>query len=782
MAAGFSNIFKMKLGIQAKLTLIFILISSLPLTLVSIFTVNQQIEFQRDQNIRNMHSDIKGLGERTTLFLTRIESEISLVMKSTEMRKLLNNLKSGIAINDELRKNVEKEFINVVADNTFYRRIDLLSPRGKELISIMNNETPFAVPEENLSRISKNFYVQKVKEMKPGEIDLSPSEIKINNSGKFASVIDFILPVYDDQNKLTSIVSVKLRAENLFEILVPSYGDSPRKIFIVNGEGFYIFHSEKKNNWNSLFTDRFDENIFSDYSTELAQKILNGKENSTVYYKDRIIQYSPIFSGSKAESARYFIAEDVNADVILSSTRELKTLLIFLITIVGIISLLVGYLTAKRFLKPVKKLITGTQIIRSGNLDHKIEATTNDEIKDLIDNFNQLVTEWKLKQLLEKEVQRTERLFSSITQAATDAILEVDADGRVIVWNDAASSIFGFNRDEIKGKKIFSYIIPERHRAVAEVKLKDFLRSDKAETQKNIAENTIEIDALRKDGTEFPAELSISRVILDDKIYATGIIRDVTKRKEMLKELIEAKNKAEVADKLKTEFLHQISHEIRTPLNVLLNYTDYTYEDLLERNHLSEPIEQNLKAMKESGLRIIRTVELILNMSSIQTGTYENKPVPTDLFDEIIQKVYNKYYQYAAEKNLKLNLVKKYNGCKLIVDPYSIEQVLSQLVDNAVKFTERGTIHVHYCVDTEGNIEVSVEDTGIGISDEYMKQLFTPFSQEQHGLSRNYDGNGLGLSLAKKLCEMNNVEILVSSQKGKGTVIKLIFPKSITVN
>src|SRR5690606_32832629 len=157
----------------------------------------------------------------------------------------------------------------------------------------------FAVPEENLSRISKNFYVQKVKEMKPGEIDLSPSEIKVNNSGKFASVIDFILPVYDDQNKLTSIVSVKLRAENLFEILVPSYGDSPRKIFIVNGEGFYIFHSEKKNNWNSLFTDRFDENIFSDYSTELAQKILNGKENSTVYYKDRIIQYSPIFSGSK---------------------------------------------------------------------------------------------------------------------------------------------------------------------------------------------------------------------------------------------------------------------------------------------------------------------------------------------------------------------------------------------------------------------------------------------------------------------------------------------------
>src|SRR5690606_16510814 len=262
MAAGCSNIFKMKLGIQAKLTLIFILISSLPLTLVSIFTVNQQIEFQRDQNIRNTHSDIKGLGERTTLFLTRIESEISLVMKSTEMRKLLNNLKSGIAINDELRKNVEKEFINVVADNTFYRRIDLLSPRGKELISIMNNETPFAVPEENLSRISKNFYVQKVKEMKPGEIDLSPSEIKINNSGKFASVIDFILPVYDDQNKLTSIVSVKLRAENLFEILVPSYGDSPRKIFIVNGEGFYIFHSEKKNNWNSLFTDRFDENIF----------------------------------------------------------------------------------------------------------------------------------------------------------------------------------------------------------------------------------------------------------------------------------------------------------------------------------------------------------------------------------------------------------------------------------------------------------------------------------------------------------------------------------------
>lgn len=761
-----------KPGIQGKLTLIFILLSTLPLILVSIFTVKQQINFKQDENVREMESDIKGLRERTSLFLTRVESEILLVMKSTELKKLLSNLKNNSKIDDKLQQNTEKEFINIVTDNTFYVKIDLLNNRGKEVLSVINDtEKPYAVNRDSLSKSSKNYYVQIARNLKPGEIDLSPSEIRIPNTNTFAPVIDFILPIYDEKEKVSAIVTTKLQAEKLFELLVPSYGSSPKKISIVNGEGYYIFNSERKNNWNSLFTAKNDENLSKDYSDEIAFKILLGKTSTTLYHQDRIIQYSPIFSGSKAKTDRYFIIEDADAEEVMASIDNLKILLIVLILVVTFVSLAVGYLTARQFLKPIKQLIKGTQIIRSGNLDYKLEIATHDEIQDLITNFNQLVVEWKQKQLLEKEVRKSEKLFSSLAQTATDAILETDDKGIAMVWNDAATRIFGFKKEEVLGKNALSLIVPPKYRGIAEKQLSDFLMPDLDDPNGR----TVEITALRKDGSEFPAELSISSVSLDDTRYATGIIRDITQRKRMVEEIIEAKEKAEVAYKLKTEFLNQMSHEIRTPLNIILNFSDYIYFDLKEKGLLSDDITQNLKEIKESGDRIIRTVELILCMSEIQTGSYENKPRKTDIYTDVLMKSFSKYQLAAREKGLQLNLDRNTRNSIFNVDPDSVEQVFNHLIDNAIKFTSTGTITIIIDEDEKNNIIVSIKDTGIGISKEYLPKLFEPFSQEQHGLSRSYEGNGLGLALVKKICEMNNVTIEVSSTKGEGSEVKLTF-------
>ena len=130
------NKFIPRIGIQGKLTFIFILLSSLPLTLLSIYLFNQQIGSWQEENIRNMASEIKGLKSRTTLFLTRVESELTLVMKSTEMKKLLTNLENNYNINSESLSNGEKEFLNIVTDNDFYLKASLLSKKGKEIISI----------------------------------------------------------------------------------------------------------------------------------------------------------------------------------------------------------------------------------------------------------------------------------------------------------------------------------------------------------------------------------------------------------------------------------------------------------------------------------------------------------------------------------------------------------------------------------------------------------------------------------------------------------------------
>lgn len=770
------NIYKIfpRLGIQGKLTVIFILLSTFPLILVSIYTVQQQIEYKKDENIREMASDVKGFKERTTLFLTRVESETMLVMKSTELKKLLNNLNNNVKIDGKLQQNAEKEFLNIVTDNNFYLKIDLLDKRGKEILQVINGNQPYAVPKENLSRNSKNYYLQIAKRLKPGEIELSPSEVKAPTTGKFVPVIDFILPIHNEKNKLAAIVTVNIYAEEFFKLLVPSYGLSSKKIFIVNGEGYYIYNSERKNNWNSLFTDRFDENLYSDYSEEIAAKILNGKSKSIINYKGRIIQYSPIFSGSKAVTDRYFIIEDVDADVIMSSADNQKILLTILIILAGIISLITGILTARKFLMPIKQLIKGTKIIKEGNLDYKLNIKTQDEIQDLIDNFNQLVMEWKQKQILEKEVRKSEKLFSSLTQTATDAILEIDGNGVAKVWNDSATRIFGFKKEEILGKNIFELLVPKKYQSFAQLKLNQFLNGKLDSDQENI----IEVNALRKDGTEFPAELSISKVIIDGNRYVTGIIRDITQRKEMLKELIEAKNKAEISYKLKTEFLNQMSHEIRTPLNVLLNVSEYIYSDLKERGLLDDETNQSLVEIRESTARIIRTVELILNVSQVQTGSYENNPKQIDIYKDVLSNLYSKFRPAALQKGINFELIRKKDETILFADPYSMEQVFNHLIDNALKFTESGDVTIEIDKDETNKVVISIEDTGIGMSEKYLSKIFDMFSQERQGLSRAYEGNGLGLTLVKKLCDMNNVEIEVFSVENKGSKFILTFAQA----
>ena len=762
------------IGIQGKLTAILILLSTLPLILLGIYTVQQQIGFKQDQDIRDIESDVKGLKKRTELFLAKIESEIILIMKSTELKKMLAALENDKPINNQLQQNVEKEFVNILTDNDYYLKINLLNKNGKEIVSAINDgEKPRAVMKNLLSKVPRLFYVSIANEMNPGEINLSPSEIRNPINNKFIPIIDFILPVYNQKNKVSAIVTVNIRSEKLFELLVPSFGTSSKRIIIVNGEGFYIFHSERKNNWNSLFANRFDENIFRDYSHEVAQNILSSKTGTTLRLQNRIVQYSPIFSESKTATNRYFIVEDMPADVVLPSVEKLKLLFLILIIGSGILSILIGFWAARIFLRPIKQLIKGTQIIRNGNLDYELHINTHDEIQELVNNFNQLVVEWRNKQLLEKEVRKSEKLFSTLTQTASDAILEIDGSGNIIVWNDAATRIFGYEKNEVIGKNILPLIVPEKLLVRAEKELTEFLINDHGST----TGRTVEVDAKRKDGSEFPAELSISSLHLDNTSYITGIIRDITQRKKMVQDLITAKEKAEVANKLKSEFLNQMSHEIRTPLNILMTYSEFLYEEMKGKSLLSEDIDMYYSGIKDSGRRIIRTVELILNMSEIQKGTYKNNPKPTDLYSQILKKLCEEFMLAAKIKKLSFTLNCNVESPVANVDPYSAEQLFIHIIDNAIKFTKKGDITISIDKNAAGEIAVSIKDTGIGISQEYMPDLFNLFSQEEQGRSRTYDGNGLGLALVKNLCDLNQIYIDVASVKSQGTTFTLVFKK-----
>ena len=252
-----------------------------------------------------------------------------------------------------------------------------------------------------------------------------------------------------------------------------------------------------------------------------------------------------------------------------------------------------------------------------------------------------------------------------------------------------------------------------------------------------------------------------------------GTIQDITERKQVQQEIIEAKNKAEKSDRLKSEFLAQMSHEIRTPINIILNFINLIKEEV--KQEISDDLKTSYEIMDSASRRIIRTIDLILNMSEIQTGTYEPNRNLIDINKNVLDRLFSEYKNYALRKNLDFSFTKETWDAKILADEYSVTQIFANLIDNAVKYTNNGKVEILVRRSDDKKLVVEVKDTGIGISEEFLPLLFNSFSQEEHGYTRKFDGNGLGLALVKNYCEMNNARVEVDSTKGIGSAFRVIF-------
>ncbi len=242
---------------------------------------------------------------------------------------------------------------------------------------------------------------------------------------------------------------------------------------------------------------------------------------------------------------------------------------------------------------------------------------------------------------------------------------------------------------------------------------------------------------------------------------------------ERTTELVKAKEEAEKADRMKSIFLAQMSHEIRTPLNAIMS-SAYILESEIEDN-INEDKKISLEIINKAGKRMIRTIDLLLNFSEIQSGTYKPNPNKFDLYSEVIAPLIAENKVAAKNKNIQLQLLNIAKETELIADHYTVVQIFTQLLDNALKYTQEGEITVKIFYNRNDKLTVEFKDTGIGIDEKYLLQLFTPFSQEEMGYTRKFDGNGIGLALVKKYCDLNNARIEVESKKDKGTIFRVIF-------
>ncbi|MDT8322751.1 MAG: ATP-binding protein [Bacteroidota bacterium] len=330
--------------------------------------------------------------------------------------------------------------------------------------------------------------------------------------------------------------------------------------------------------------------------------------------------------------------------------------------------------------------------------------------------------------------------------------------------NDAGIKLCSASSDEeVRARSIFDFITtdfehPEQDRMRTLLEQEDEIYNVKGQLE-------------RLDGQVIDIEVTAIPITFDDQEAKHIVIRDITQQERDKAELIAAKERAEQSDKLKDAFIANISHEIRTPLHIIIGYSNLITNELV--GNLYPEMDSYFQAIRRGSQRLMRTVEHILNISSIQVGTFSVRPEEIRISDRV-EELAQELKSLAQKKGIALNFTTECPAAILYADRYCIDQAVSNVVDNAIKFTKIGSVDVRvYCVDRRVCIEI--KDTGIGMSPEYLPKVFSVFSQEASGYTRPFDGLGLGLSLTKKYVELNRGSITVKSRKGKGTTFTLQF-------
>ena len=238
------------------------------------------------------------------------------------------------------------------------------------------------------------------------------------------------------------------------------------------------------------------------------------------------------------------------------------------------------------------------------------------------------------------------------------------------------------------------------------------------------------------------------------------------------------KEKAEESDRLKSEFLAQISHEIRTPLNVILSYVsliEIEFKEYLKENSL-----EIIQSINEASQRLLRTVTSILDMSLLRVNNY-NANFGIININEMLNFLFHNFSRISKKKNIEINLNEEISNAMINGDHYTTLKLFENIIDNSIKYTEKGNIDIKIGKTLGNKISIEIRDTGIGIAKDYLTRIFEPFTQESTGDTRKFDGNGLGLALVKKYAELNNYEIKIESEKGIGTAV-VIYMNPILQN
>jgi PAS domain S-box-containing protein len=369
-----------------------------------------------------------------------------------------------------------------------------------------------------------------------------------------------------------------------------------------------------------------------------------------------------------------------------------------------------------------------------------------------------------------RDAQRIESKFRDLLESVPDAVVIVNPAGHIAYVNEHSQRLFGYTSEELKGEPI-EVLLPERFRAT-HLGYRVGYFSEPRPRSMGIG---LELYGLRKNGTEFPVEIGLSPLQVEDTTLAMSAIRDISVRKQIELELRDKNVALERANRAKTQFLASMSHELRTPLNSIIGFTG----TLLMRmpGPLNEGQEKQLRTVQTSARHLLSLINDLLDLAKIEAERLELELEPVDS-SAVLREVGEALMTQAEQKKLQFTLALPRDPVFLKADRRALSQVLINLTDNAIKFTDYGSVRL--TVERRGNstpkqVELRIEDTGPGMRTEDVARAFDPFTRFGIGNRIAKAGTGLGLHLSQKLATQMGGRILCESQLGRGTTFTLVM-------
>ena len=388
---------------------------------------------------------------------------------------------------------------------------------------------------------------------------------------------------------------------------------------------------------------------------------------------------------------------------------------------------------------------------------------------------------------IEAQLAESEQKYRELVEHANSIILRWTSNGEITFLNEFGQQFFGYSAEEILGRHVVGTIVPTTESGGRELELlMEQICAHPEAFEQNVNEN------MRRNGERVWIAWT-NKIVLDaqgrvSEIFSVGT--DITERKqteeelqkyrkhleemveERTAELVIAKERAESADQLKSAFLATMSHELRTPLNSIIGFTGILIQGLA--GPLNNEQTKQLGMVQNSAHHLLALINDVLDISKIEAGQLEVSIKKYD-FSQSIEKIISSIQPLMERKGLELQTNISPEVSELVSDSRRVEQILLNLLNNAIKFTEKGSIQIE-CKIVGKKLITSVIDTGIGIRDEDLEKLFKPFSQIDTGTTRSYEGTGLGLSISKRLVEKLGGNITVQSKRGIGSTFIVTLP------